>query len=145
MYPDKLFPDRWSGPVQLPILPENKDLEKVIRWVHEQEKYMLSICHGPAALLAASLSGKKDSFVYRGYKVAAFPDGLDKMTPLFGYMPGHMPWYFGEKLKEFGVEIINKKANGVCYQDRRLITGDSPDEANKFGRMAAEALLSVVS
>ena len=126
-------------------LPENKDLEKVIRWVHEQDKYMLAICHGPAALLAGSLSGDKDSFVYRGYKVAVFPDGLDKMTPLFGYMPGHMPWYFGEKLQALGVEIINKKANGTCYQDRKLITGDSPDAANNFGRMAAEALLSSVS
>jgi molecular chaperone Hsp31 and glyoxalase 3 len=123
-------------------LPENKDLEKVIRWVHEKDKYMLAICHGPAALLAGSLNGDKDSFVYRGYKVAVFPDGLDKITPLFGYMPGHMPWYFGEKLQALGVEIINKKANGTCYQDRKLITGDSPDAANKFGRMAAEALLS---
>jgi len=123
-------------------LPENKDLGKIIRWVFEQGKYMLSICHGPAALLAANLSGKKDSFVYRGYKMAVFPDGLDKMTPLFGYMPGHLPWYFGEKLKELGVEIINKKANGTCHRDRKLITGDSPNAANEFGKMAAEALLS---
>ena len=123
-------------------LPENKDLERIIRWVHEQDKYMLSICHGPAALLAENLSGENDSFVYKGYKMAVFPDGVDKMTPLFGYMPGHMPWYFGEKLKELGVEIINKKANGTCYRDRKLITGDSPNAANKFGKMAAEALLS---
>ena len=123
-------------------LPENKDLGKIIRWVFEQGKYMLSICHGPAALLAANLSAKKDSFVYRGYKMAVFPDGVDKMTPLFGYMPGHLPWYFGEKLKELGVEIINKKANGTCHRDRKLITGDSPNAANEFGKMAAEALLS---
>lgn len=126
-------------------LPENKDLERVIRWAHELDKYMLSICHGPAALLAASLSGGKESFVYQGYKVAVFPDGVDKMTPLFGYMPGHMPWYFGERLKALGVEIINKKANGTCHRDRKLITGDSPNAANKFGKMAAEALLSEVS
>ena len=106
---------------------------------------MLSICHGPAALLAASLNGEKDAFVYRGYKIAAFPDSVDKMTPLFGYMPGHMPWYFGEKLQALGVEIINKKADGTCHQDRKLITGDSPAAANEFGKLAAEALLAEVS
>ena len=126
-------------------LPENKDLEKVIHWAHEQDKYMLAICHGPAALLAASLSSDKDSFIYRGYKVAVFPDSVDRMTPKFGYMPGHMPWHFGEKLQALGVEIINKKSNGTCHQDRKLITGDGPLAANEFGTMAAEALLSEVN
>ena len=123
-------------------LPENKDLEKVIHWIHQKDKYMLALCHGPAALLAASLSLDKDDFIYRGYKVAVFPDSVDKMTPKIGYMPGHMPWYFGEKLQELGVEIINKKAEGNCQQDRKLITGDGPLAANKFGIMAANALLS---
>ena len=123
-------------------LPENKDLEKVIHWVHQKDKYMLALCHGPAALLAANLSLEKDDFIYRGYKVAVFPDSVDKMTPKIGYMPGHMPWYFGEKLQELGVEIINKKAEGNCHQDRKLITGDGPLAANKFGIMAANALLS---
>lgn len=126
-------------------LPENKDLERIICWVHEQDKYMLSICHGPAALLAANLSAEKDSFIYKGYKMTVFPDGVDKMTPLFGYMPGHMPWRFGEKLKELGVEIINKQANSSCHHDRKLITGASPKAANNFGKMAAEALLSEVT
>ena len=127
-------------------LPENKDLEKVIHWVHQKDKYMLALCHGPAALLAAGLSLDKGideaAFIYRGYKVSVFPDSVDKMTPKIGYMPGHMPWYFGEKLQELGVEIINKKAEGNCQQDRKLITGDGPLAANKFGIMAANALLS---
>ena len=122
-------------------LPKSKELGKIIRWVFEQDKYMLSICHGPAALLAANLGGQDDLFCYSGYKMAVFPDKVDKMTPLFGYMPGHMPWFFGEKLKELGVEIINKKANGSCHRDRKLITGDSPNAANMFGKMAAKALL----
>lgn len=127
-------------------LPENKDLEKVIHWVHQKDKYMLALCHGPAALLAAGLSLDKGNdeaaFIYRGYKVAVFPDSVDKITPKIGYMPGHMPWYFGEKLQELGVEIINKKAEGNCHQDRKLITGDGPLAADKFGKIAANALLS---
>lgn len=126
-------------------LPENHDLEKTIHWAFKNEKYMLSICHGPAALLAANLSSEQDSFVYKNYKMAVFPDWLDKITPSFGYLPGHMPWYFGEKLKQLGVKMINNNASGICHQDRKLITGDSPDAANKFGKMAAEALLSEVN
>jgi len=127
-------------------LPENKDLEKVIHWVHQKDKYMLALCHGPAALLAAGLSLDKGTdeaaFIYRGYKVAVFPDSVDKMTPKIGYMPGHMPRYFGEKLQKLGVEIINKKSEGNCHHDRKLITGDGPLATNKFGIMAANALLS---
>ncbi|MAQ99460.1 MAG: protein deglycase HchA [Oceanospirillaceae bacterium] len=125
-------------------LPDNKDLGTLLRWVHQQSRFLLAICHGPAALLSAR-TDDDSPFIYRGYKIAAFPDSLDKVTPLFGYLPGPMPWFFGEKLKTCGVDIINHKAAGVCYQDRKLITGDSPDAANKFGVMAAEALLDALT
>lgn len=42
----------------------------------------------------------------------AFPDKVDAQTPFIGYMPGHMPWRFGERFEALGVEIINTKAAG---------------------------------
>ena len=125
-------------------LPENSDLNKLIQWSHKKDLFMLAICHGPAALLAANLNNK-DSFIYKGYKIAAFPDAVDKQTPMIGYMPGHMPWKFGEKLNELGVEIINKKADKTCHIDRKLITGASPQAANDFGKLSATELLKVVN
>lgn len=122
-------------------LPDNNDLKELIRWSHKRELYMLAICHGPAALLAENLDNDKDSFLYKGYSIAAFPDAVDKQTPMIGYMPGHMPWKFGEKLKELGVIIINKKADKTCHIDRKLITGASPQAANDFGKLAATTLL----
>lgn len=119
-------------------LPENDDLGKLLRWAHKRDLFTLAICHGPAALLAA---GDGPGFIYNGYKIAAFPDAVDKQTPMIGYMPGHMPWKFGEKLKALGVEIINSKADATCHVDRRLISGASPKAANDFGRLAAETLL----
>jgi len=71
-------------------LPDNKDLSKLIHWSHKKNLFMLAICHGPAALLAASLNNDKASFIYKGYKIAAFPDAVDKQTPMIGYMPGHI-------------------------------------------------------
>ena len=126
-------------------LPENKDLNKLIHWSYDKDLFMLAICHGPAALLAANLERDKDSFVYKGYKIAAFPDAVDEQTPLIGYMPGEMPWKFGEKLNNLGVTIINQEADNTCYVDRKLITGASPQAANDFGKLAAIELLKEVN
>jgi len=123
-------------------LPSNADLGKLLRWAHSRDLYTLSICHGPSAILAVADEGK--TFLYDGYEITAFPDSVDKQTPMIGYMPGHMPWFFGEELSEHGVEIINKKADGTCHKDRNLITGASPQAANGFGRLAAETLLKAV-
>jgi len=126
-------------------LPENKDLNKLIHWSYDKDLFMLAICHGPAALLAANLDSDKDSFVYKGYKIAAFPDAVDEQTPMIGYMPGEMPWKFGEKLNNLGVTIINQEADNTCYVDRKLITGASPQAANDFGKLAATELLKEVN
>ena len=133
-------------------LPENEDVGKIIRWCHDRDLYMLAICHGPAALLAANLPDPADAasatggaFVYRGYKITAFPDKIDRQTPRIGYMPGHMPWHFGEQLEALGVEILNNKADNSCHIDRKLVSGASPKAANNFGQMAARALLDHVN
>jgi len=42
---------------------------------------MLSICHGSAALLKASMNEKDNDFIYDGYIVDVFTDSVDKQTP----------------------------------------------------------------
>ena len=126
-------------------LPDNQDLNKLIHWSHKKDMHMLAICHGPAALLAANIDGDKESFIYKGYKIAAFPDAVDEQTPMMGYMPGHMPWKFGKKLNDLGVTIINDGADNTCHVDRKLISGASPLAANDFGKLAANALLKEVN
>lgn len=122
-------------------LPENDDLKKLIHWAFEKELLILSICHGPAALLAADIDDDQKDFIFKGYAIAAFPDAVDDKTPLIGYLPGNVPWKFGEKLKKLGVNIVNKKADGTCHKDRNLITGASPAAANDFGELGAKELL----
>ena len=122
-------------------LPENKDLNKVLHWAHDNDLFTLAICHGPAALLAASLDGDKDSFIYKDYKIASFPDAVDAQGPMIGYTPGAMPWIYGERLNKLGVTIINEAADNTIHIDRKLITGASPLAANGFGKLAATTLL----
>ena len=126
-------------------LPENKDLNKLIHWSFNKELFMLAICHGPAALLAANLDNDKDSFIYKGYKIAAFPDAVDEQGPMIGYTPGKMPWIYGKKLNDLGITIINKEADNTVNIDRKLITGASPLAANNFGKLAATELLKEVN
>ena len=131
-------------------LPEDKNLGELLRWGHDKELFTLAICHGPAALLAANLDSAtvankddntKRDFIFKGYKMVAFPTGMDKQMPKLGYLPGTMPWYFGDKLEDLGVTIENKLASGQTHQDRKLISGDGPLAANDFGKLSAKALL----
>ena len=64
---------------------------------------------------------------------------------MMGYMPGHMPYKYGERLNNLGVTIINKEADNTVYKDRKLITGASPLAANAFGKLAATELLKGMS
>jgi molecular chaperone Hsp31 and glyoxalase 3 len=117
-------------------LPESEDLAKLIRWVKEKDRYLISLCHGPAALMCV-----KDDFPYKDYQICCFPDSTDKLAPKIGYIPGPMPWFVGEKLAELGLKIVNKKANGMIKKDRKLLSGDSPKAANALGKLAADCML----
>lgn len=121
-------------------LPESEHMRAVLEWAANNDKFIISLCHGPAALLAV---GKTTHF--SGYKICAFPDALDAWTPEIGYMPGHLTWKFGEKLKENGFDIINTDISGAVHQDRKLLTGDSPLAGNALGKLAAQALLDAVA
>ncbi len=126
-------------------LPESDDVKAVLEWAAARDKFMISLCHGPAAFLAAGMGTTKDRYIYNGYKICAFPDDLDAKTPDMGYMPGHLTWKFGEKLKALGFEIVNKDISGATHQDRKMLTGDSPLAGNALGRLAAGALLKEVT
>ena len=120
-------------------IPENTKVGELLNWAHKNNLYTISICHGPGALLATTLTNQ--SFLYKGYKMAVFPDSVDKMTPKFGYLPGHMPWELCKKLKSLGAEIVNTKADKTVCLDRNLITGASPLASNELGKLAANTLL----
>ncbi len=120
-------------------IPEDPNVGTILRLAHENELFTISLCHGPGSFLATTLDGH--SFLYDGYKMAVFPDSVDKTTPKIGYLPGHMPWRLGEKLEGLGANIINTKSDKTCCVDRRLITGASPLAANELGKLAATTLL----
>jgi molecular chaperone Hsp31 and glyoxalase 3 len=126
-------------------IPQSMDVKAVLKWAMDKDKHIVSLCHGPAALLAAGIGEAKDNYIFKGYKICVFPDTTDATTPDIGYMPGAMPWFIGEKLRELGVEILNSDITGQTHQDQKLITGDSPFASNNVGKAAAKALLIEVA
>ena len=124
-------------------IPEDQNVRKILNWAHENELFTVSLCHGPAALLATTLNGK--AFLYAGYNMAVFPHSVDKMTPKIGYLPGQVPWELSEKLASLGATIVNTKADKTVCLDRKLITGASPLAANELGKLTAETLLKELS
>jgi len=120
-------------------IPEDPNVGYILRQAHENGLFTISLCHGPGSFLATALEAHP--FLYGDYKMAVFPDSVDKMTPMIGYLPGHMPWRLGEKLTALGATIVNTKGDKTCIVDRRLITGASPLASNDLGKLAAKTLL----
>jgi molecular chaperone Hsp31 and glyoxalase 3 len=120
-------------------IPEDKNVGNILSWAHKNNLFTITLCHGPGSLLATTLDNQP--FLYENYKMAVFPDSVDKMTPKIGYLPGQMPWGLSEKLKSLGANILNTKADNTVCLDRKLITGASPLAANELGKLATETLL----
>lgn len=120
-------------------IPEDENVGKVLNWAHDNNLYTISLCHGPGSFLTTTLNNQK--FIYKGYKMAVFPDSVDKMTPKIGYLPGQMPWALSNQLTELGANIVNTKSDKTVCLDRKLITGASPLASNELGKLAANTLL----
>jgi molecular chaperone Hsp31 and glyoxalase 3 len=120
-------------------IPEDRNVGKILNWVHQNDLFTITLCHGPGALLSTSLDNQK--FIYEGYEMAVFPDSVDKQTPIIGYLPGHMPFGLSERLKSLGAKIVNSKSDDTVCLDRKLITGASPLASNNLGKLAANTLL----
>lgn len=120
-------------------IPEDENVGKVLNWAHDNDLYTISLCHGPGSFLTTTLNNQK--FIYEGYKMAVFPDSVDKMTPKIGYLPGQMPWALSDQLTELGANIVNTKSDKTVCLDRKLITGASPLASNELGKLAANTLL----
>lgn len=120
-------------------IPEDPNVGRLLREAHAHDLFTISLCHGPGSFLATTL--EEQPFLYDGYKMAVFPDSVDKQTPWIGYLPGHMPWQLGAKLTALGATLVNTKADDTCVVDRHLITGASPNAADALGKLAAKTLL----
>lgn len=124
-------------------IPESREVARVLRWAMANDRFVITLCHGPAALVATAHDGE---FVFAGYRACVFPDALDEGANIdIGYMPGRLPWLAAARLQELGMTVVNSGISGEVCHDRHLLTGDSPLAANRLGILAADVLLQAVA
>lgn len=124
-------------------LPESKEVKNVLKWALNNDKKIITLCHGPAALLAGAIDEKE--FLFKEYEMTVFPDSIDEgANQEIGYIPGKLKWLLAEKLESLGVKILNEAISGQVHIDRNLITGDSPLAANNLGIVVADELIKQV-
>ncbi|HJE92124.1 MAG TPA: protein deglycase HchA [Dietzia timorensis] len=121
-------------------LPRNPLVARVLDWALENDRAIITLCHGPAALLSVG-RGRAESPL-RGYSACVFPDALDSGQNIgLGYIPGTLPWLVADELEKQGLTVVNDDMSGATHRDRNLLTGDSPLAANTLGKMSANYLL----
>ncbi|MFG3048517.1 glyoxalase III HchA [Streptomyces sp. NPDC048241] len=121
-------------------LAESEDVTETLDWALANDKYVITLCHGPAALLAAAKG--KDKSPFDGYSLCVFPDALDTGANLeMGYLPGRLRWLVADLLEQQGVTVLNSDITGQTHQDRKLLTGDSPLASNALGLLSADVLV----
>ena len=121
-------------------LPTSEDLGKLLRDAHEAGQPTITLCHGPAGLLAGT--NKDGTFLYEGYDVCCFSAATEtNVAPLVGYLPGKVPWTIETRLRELGANVTGSE-RGTVLVDRELITGDSPAAENKIAAVAIPALVA---
>lgn len=119
-------------------LHRDERVGEVLRWALENQRFIITLCHGPAALLAASRGASKP---FEGYSLAAFPDAMDEGPNVeIGYLPGELTWALGSALQADGMTLVNDDMKGTVHADRQLLTGDSPLAANALGQLAVRHL-----
>ena len=120
-------------------LADSPEVGRVLAWALENERPVITLCHGPAALLSAV--GPDGKNLFAGYEVTVFPDALDSGPNIeIGYLPGRMTWLVADGLTKAGLTVLNDDMTGKVHKDRRLLTGDSPLASNALGRLAVETL-----
>ena len=124
-------------------VPFSQTVGNILRWADANKRYFITLCHGPASMLAANVGKPEGSkFIYEGYKINVFPDSLDTGPNIdIGYIPGKMRWLVGEELLKLGVTPLNTGITGETHRDRYVLTGDSPLASNNLGKLAASTIL----
>jgi putative intracellular protease/amidase len=116
-------------------MANNQDVGNLLHLLHEHDKTIACLCHGPAALLSAGET-RRGRWLFDGYKLTAFTDEEEDQTPL-----GRkgIPWYLESALKNAGAVFEHSPLAWTSHVvvDRNLISSQNPASSDA----AADAVL----
>ncbi|WP_339377324.1 DJ-1/PfpI family protein [Merismopedia glauca] len=130
---DAIFLPGGHGPMF--DLPDNSDLQQLLREFHDTGKIIAAVCHGPVGLVGATLSDGtplvKDKVLTSYTNSEEIAVKLDK----------EVPFSLEERLRDLGAIFIahEDKADHV-EKDGKLITGQNPNSSASIARALVAAL-----
>ncbi len=134
---DAIFIPGGHGPMV--DMHRNPDVARALRLLHEKNRPVAALCHGPAALLSAGTRAD-GLWMFDGYKMTAFNNEEEDQTQA-GRLG--MPWYLETGLKNAGAVFDDSPMPWVSHVvvDRNLITAQNPMSADAM----ADAVLKRLS
>jgi putative intracellular protease/amidase len=129
---DALFIPGGQGPMA--DMADNHEIGRLIRLLHEQDRSIATLCHGPAALLSAG-PREDGQWLFDGYRLTSFSNEEEYQT-----RPGKQPpWYVETALRNAGAVFDGSPSCWASHVvvDRNLITGQNPMSSDA----TADALL----
>lgn len=133
---DAVFVPGGHGPMV--DLADNPDVTRVLQILHRKGATVASLCHGPAALLAAG--GRDDGeWLFEGYRLTCFTDEEEDQT-VAGKLG--MPWYLDTALKNAGAVFDDAPSAWVSHVvvDRNLVTGQNPGSSEAVADAVLKSL-----
>ncbi|WP_300007055.1 DJ-1/PfpI family protein [Pseudonocardia sp.] len=136
---DAVFVPGGHGPMI--DLADNPDVTRLLQILHRRNATVASLCHGPAALLAAG--GRDDGqWLFEGYRLTCFTDEEEDQT-VAGQLG--MPWYLDTALKNAGAVFDDAPSAWVSHVvvDRNLITGQNPGSSDAVADAVLKSLAAL--
>lgn len=130
---DAIFLPGGHGPMF--DLPNNSELQALLREFYEAGKIISAVCHGPAGLVGATLADGTP--LVQGKVLTAYTYSEEVAAKL----DQDVPFILEHRLRELGAEFIAhpNKADHV-ERDGQLITGQNPNSSASIARSVIAAL-----
>jgi putative intracellular protease/amidase len=131
---DAVFIPGGHGPME--DLAHDPDMGRVLTTADGAGKIIAPLCHGPAALLSASLPGGR--WVFEGRKLTVFTDEEERLNKT----ADRAPWLVETVLKARGADVNSADepwASNVVV-DGNLISGQNPTSSKALAEKVVETL-----
>jgi putative intracellular protease/amidase/sugar lactone lactonase YvrE len=130
---DAIFLPGGHGPMF--DLPDNLDLQRLLREFYEAGKIVSAVCHGPAGLVGATLTDGTP--LVKGKILTAYTYAEEVAAKL----DRDVPFILENRLRELGAKFIAgaNKANHV-ERDGQLITGQNPNSSASIAQTIVATL-----
>jgi putative intracellular protease/amidase len=121
--------------------PSDQSVNKIAAAVYEQGGVVAAVCHGPAALLNATLSNGQ--YLLKGMKVTGFSNEEEAITEILIGKKHVVPFFLENELPKRGAiyeKVYVHEPLVIISGKGRLITGQNPESATNVGGKVVEIL-----